>query len=272
MRSDAENSQIHGATRRRATSKERSAAVPVGAPGVLIGVLGGMGPAATLDFLGKIIAATPAGRDQDHIPVAVWSNPRIADRNKALLVPGSPSPAADLQYGARQLETLGASFLAIACNTAHHWHAEIQRAVAVPVLHIADLAVAALGKAGHPPGTPVGLLCSDGTLASGYYDVRLEKAGFTVVRPTSDMQTRMMAAIHAVKIADLKRAGELSRRLADEFRSAGAAVLLLGCTELPIALGNDTQSLPSCLDATACLAEACVARATALAAPQSAEA
>ena len=229
----------------------------------LIGVLGGMGPAATLDFLAKILAATPVSRDQDHIPVAVWSDPRIPDRNKAILDPDNfPSPAPDLQHGARKLEGVGADFIAIACNTAHHWHDAIQAAVSIPVLQIADIAVSRLTAAGHGPGTMVGLMCSDGTLGSGYYDRRLEAAGFSILRPTAAMQVRMMAAIYAVKVGDMVRAEDLSRALAREFLAAGASVLLVACTELPIALGPDMDRLP-CLDATVCLAEACVDRALA---------
>ncbi|MDQ0391542.1 aspartate/glutamate racemase family protein [Labrys monachus] len=265
MRNDAQDGPPGQSGMRPADGGEGWAVIRGRAPEVLVGVLGGMGPAATLDFLDKLIAATPAERDQDHIPVTVWSNPRIPNRNRALLEPGSPSPGPDLQYGVRQLEAQGASFIAIACNTAHHWHAEMQAAVSIPILHIADIAVAALREAGHLPGTAVGLMCSDGTLASGYYDTRLAEAGFAVIRPTDDMQRRMMTAIYAVKVADLTLAGRLSRELAKEFAAAGAGVLLLACTELPVALANDLCGLPSCIDATLCLARACVARAAALA-------
>jgi aspartate racemase len=240
----------------------KAAAEPGKPPRVLIGILGGMGPAATADFLEKLIAATPAKSDQDHLPVTVWSNPRIPNRNDALLVPGSPSPAADLQYGVRQLERQGASFIAIACNTAHHWHAEMQSAVSIPVLHIADIAIAALRDGGHRAGTAVGLMCSDGTLASGYYDHRLEAAGFKVVRPSSDMQKRVMQAVYAVKAGDMKHARDLSLALSHEFVTAGAAVLLLACTELPLALAGDLAQLPPYIDATVSLARACVAAAS----------
>jgi aspartate racemase len=236
-------------------------AVPGTPPQVLVGILGGMGPAATADFLEKLIAATPAKRDQDHLPVAIWSNPRIPNRNDALLVPGSPSPAADLQFGVRQLEAQGASFIAIPCNTAHHWHAEMQSAVSIPILHIADIAIAALREGGHRPGTSVGLMCSDGTLASGYYDQRLAAAGFKVVRPTEDMQKRVMRAVYAVKSAEMKLARDLSLALCREFVAAGAEVLLLACTELPVALANDLRDLPPHIDATVSLAQACVAKA-----------
>jgi aspartate racemase len=230
----------------------------------LIGVLGGMGPAATLDFVGKILAATPAALDQDHIPVAVWSDPRIPNRNLAILDPERhPSPSPALQAGARKLEELGADFIAIACNTAHHWHDDVQGAVRVPVLHIADIAVARLAAARQGAASRVGLMCSDGTLGSGYYDRRLRSAGVTVLRPTAAMQARMMEAIYAVKTGVMAKAEDMSRVLAREFLGMGADVLLVACTELPLALGPDMHSLP-CLDATVCLAEACVERALAL--------
>jgi aspartate racemase len=239
----------------------KTADIPGKPPRVLVGILGGMGPAATADFLEKLIAATPADRDQDHLPVAIWSNPRIPNRNDALLVPGSPSPVADLQFGVRQLEMLGASFIAIACNTAHHWHAEMQSAVSIPILHIADIAIASLREGGQRPGASVGLMCSDGTLASGYYDNRLEAAGFKVVRSTNDMQKRVMRAVYAVKSGDLKLATDLSLQLSREFVAAGADVLLLACTELPVALAGHLELLPPHIDATVSLARACVAKA-----------
>jgi aspartate racemase len=256
--------EIHSGSAPVPLTEQAGATGVTGSRNPLVGVLGGMGPAATLDFLAKILAATPAAQDQDHIPVAVWSDPRIPNRNLAILEPERhPSPAPDLQAGARRLEGLGADFIAIACNTAHHWHDDIQGAVAIPVLHIADIAVARLAATGHRPGTRVGLMCSDGTLGSGYYDRRLQAAGYPVLRPTTDMQRRMMEAIYAVKVDAMALAARLSRELAREFLALGAEVLLVACTELPLALGPDMHALP-CLDATVCLAEACVARALAV--------
>lgn len=221
-----------------------------------------MGPAATVDFLAKIIAATPAQRDQDHVPVVVWSDPRIPERNAAILDPaGNPSPVAALRHGARQLQAAGATFIAIACNTAHHWHADIQHAVTIPVLHIADIAVAALRDRGCPPDSAVGLMVTNGTLASGYYAARLERAGFTPIVPAAEVQADIAASILAVKRADLDLARRLASGAARKLHGAGAAILLLGCTELPIALRADSQN-PPVLDATTCLAEACVRLAT----------
>ena len=141
----------------------------------------------------------------------------------------------------------------------------MQSAVSIPILHIADIAVAALREAGHAAGTAIGLMCSDGTLASGYYDQRLEAAGFQVIRPTKDMQARMMQAIYAVKVADIEHARDLSLQLSEEFVAAGAAVLLLACTELPVALDGHMERRPPHIDATVSLARACVARALAVA-------
>jgi aspartate racemase len=127
-----------------------------------IGILGGMGPAATVDFLTKIVAATPAHCDQEHIPVIVWSDPRTPDRTLALLNPDSPSPVPALRDGAMALEKAGADFIAIACNTAHHWHHCIQKATTIPVLHIADVAVDELARTEVRAGGAIGLMGTNG--------------------------------------------------------------------------------------------------------------
>ncbi len=230
----------------------------------LIGILGGMGPAATNDFIAKIVAATPARSDQDHFPLAVWSNPRIPDRNKAIFDPKRfPSPSPDLQAGARKLQELGSDFIAIACNTAHHWHAEIQGAVRIPVLHIADVACLRLAAMGLGQGDGVGLLCTEGTRRSGYYDARLRQAGLRVLYPDEAGQARMMQAVYAIKRGEMEPARAIALEAARALAAADIQALLIACTELPIVLAGDSLPLP-CLDATNCLAEACVATATAI--------
>lgn len=226
-----------------------------------LGVLGGMGPAATVDFVRKVIAATPASRDQDHVPMVVWSDPRIPDRTNALLNQDGSSPVTMLQQGARGLEAAGCGFIAIACNTAHHWHSDIQKVVAVPVLHIADAAIAALLLTGGDRGRRVALMCTDGTLASGFYDRRLRAAGFDVTVPPETVQAGIMAAIQAVKAGDRDTGRKLATSAAAELLNAGADILLLGCTELPIVMDEACSGLPL-LDATEIFARACVARAT----------
>ncbi len=229
---------------------------------LIIGVLGGLGPAATIDFLAKIVAATPASRDQDHLPVVVWSDPRIPDRTAALLHPDRPQPDRDMCRGARQLAAMGAGLIAIPCNTAHHWHAEIQRAVRVPVLHIADAVLAELPQAGLSDGAGIGLLCTSGTLRAGFYATRLSGAGYRLCVPDGSAQAEVDAAIAAVKAGNLDAGRALAQEAARKLATQGADALLLGCTELPLVLDASNAGL-FLIDATAALARACVRQATA---------
>ena len=103
----------------------------------VIGILGGMGPEATLDCFGKIIKNTPAKTDREHIRVVIDSNPGIPDRIAAILGDGeSPVPA--LVAGCRGLEKAGADFIIIPCVTVHFFLSEIQAQAHLPILSIFD--------------------------------------------------------------------------------------------------------------------------------------
>src|SRR5215210_2830189 len=124
----------------------------------LLGVLGGMGPMATADFFRKLIEETPAERDEDHVPVVVYSVPQIPDRVGAI-THGTESPLPQMIAGIMALRKLEVGCVAIACNTAHHWYEELQRASGIPILHIADAACDELRKRGSAPR--VGLLATE---------------------------------------------------------------------------------------------------------------
>ena len=133
----------------------------------MLGVLGGMGPMATIDFLGKVTEATPALRDQDHLDIITVSAASIPDRTAAILGRG-PDPLPELLGALRRLERAGASVVAIPCNTAHRWHASLQAATALPILHIVDALAEALGNL-HVGTGRIGLLATDGMIAAGLY-------------------------------------------------------------------------------------------------------
>src|SRR5690606_27665809 len=139
----------------------------------MLGILGGMGPEATSDILAKIIRLTPAHRDQDHIPILVRCVPQIPDRTEALLGLG-PSPEAALVRGAASLHGAGAEVLAIACNTAHHWYDQVCIAFDGPVVHIAEAVADELKPQGH--GQTIGLMATQGAVASGFHRRALEQA------------------------------------------------------------------------------------------------
>ena len=220
-----------------------------------LGVLGGMGPLATVDFLGKIVALTPARRDQDHLPMLVRFCPEVPDRTAALCG-GGPSPLPGLVAAARALEASGADCLAMPCNTAHAWHAQVQRSVAIPVLHIVDATVQKLGSLAY--SGPVGLLATNGTLASGIYPSR---AGHSVgwLTPDAEMQEfSVMRGIRAVKAGDVAEGARLLRDAAQALIDRGAASIVMACTEIPIAMSGQSAGVPL-VDPGTALAKACLA-------------
>src|SRR4051812_8597528 len=113
----------------------------------MLGVLGGIGPMATVDFMSKVVQNTPAARDQDHIPMVVCSAVDIPDRTAAILGEGAdPFPA--MRDALRRLEAVGARCIAIPCNTAHHWHAALQAETSARILHIVDVVAGTLIREG----------------------------------------------------------------------------------------------------------------------------
>ena len=221
-----------------------------------IGILGGMGPAAAIDLQAKVLAATPATTDREHLPVVVWNVPQVPDRVAAVLGRG-PSPVPEMLAGARALEVAGCEAFAVACNTAHHWADELAAGVGIPLLHIADAAVAALARL---PARPmrVGLLATRGTLASGFFAERLARQGFEWLVPTEEEQDRLVAeAIARVKAGDAAGARAPFEAAARALAARGAEAILLGCTELPIAAEGARLPVPV-LDASRALAEALV--------------
>ena len=230
------------------------------APGVL-GVLGGMGPLATLDFMHKLLAATPAATDQEHVPVVMSSIPQVPDRTAAFRGEGaSPLPA--MIASGRRLVDAGAGLIVIPCNTAHLWYEPVRQALGLPMLHLVDAALEdALACTG--PGGHIGLLATDATIASGLYLNRGPAgAGGPAIHwllPTaSEMVEQVMPGIAAVKAGDRVRAAALLGATAQALARRGAQALVLGCTEIPLVLTGDDAPVPL-IDATAALARRSVA-------------
>lgn len=221
----------------------------------ILGVLGGMGPLATVDFLQKLIEETPAQRDQDHIPVIVYSVPQMPDRPPAI-TGGGVSPLPHMLDGIHALKRAGATGIAIACNTAHFWYDDLAAQGGVPILHIADAACDALAAG----VTHVGLLATDGTLAAGFYQKRLAALGKAcLICGEEEQRTRVLPAIDLVKRNELARAHALALHGARHLLERGAQTIVVGCTELPLALDYKASSIAAqCVDATRALARACV--------------
>lgn len=201
----------------------------------LLGVLGGMGPLATLDFLRRLLEATPAQSDQQQIPTVVWNVPQIADRQKALAGTG-PSPLPQLLHAVEKLNQAGASHIAIPCNTAHHWYDALSEASSAPVLHIVDATLDTLSQAEEKPQR-VGVIATKGTLDAGWYQERLAAQSIEVVVPTPEELVRwFVPGCYAVKRGALVEGGELLALQANALFARGAQKLVLACTEVPVAL------------------------------------
>jgi aspartate racemase len=205
--------------------------------GPLVGILGGMGPAATADFYNKLIAVTPAATDQEHLRVIVWADPSVPDRSLAITGDGE-DPTPQLIAGARQLARAGASFYVVACNGAHAFLPRVRQEVDLEYLSIIEVTadyVSSLPYARH-----AGLLATDATLQSDLYQSALCKAGVTPVVPSADDQRTVMETIYAVKAGRLhqdQRAAlaDVAARMVD----SGADVVIAACTEIPLAIADD---------------------------------
>jgi aspartate racemase len=225
-----------------------------------IGVLGGMGPAATADFYQKIVAATPAKRDQDHPRAVILSDPQIPDRTAAIFGRG-PDPTPALIAAAQVLVQMGADFIAIPCVTAHHFHAALQGAVAVPVLHIVEETAEALA-AECPALRRFGLLATTGTLRTGLFEAHFAPRGMRLLTPDPSVQeTAVMPAVYGVKTGEpIPAACRRIREAAEHLIARGAQAIVAGCTEVPLILQPEGLPVPL-VDPTAILARAAVRRA-----------
>ena len=225
----------------------------------MIGVLGGMGPLATADFFNKVIAATAAASDTDHVPLLIQSDPRIPPRPPAILG-GGTSPLPALMAGRDRLIAAGALSLAMPCNTAHYWYADLARDCPVPFLSIVDAVFDELAVE-VPNGVKVGLIATQAAMTAQIFDKRLVAQGYSVLLPSeADMQARVSPAISLVKGGQPGQAAPLLEAAIRSLIARGASRIILACTETPVALeAVKSPLLAQCIDPTAALARLCVA-------------
>ncbi len=223
-----------------------------------IGVLGGLGPAATVDFLDQLVRLTPARCDQDHIPVVAAFLPQVPDRSAAILGEG-PDPLPALVDGIDLLQRGGVDLVAIPCNTSHHWYTPLCERARVPVLHIARACVERLRL---PPGTPVLVLATRGVQRSGFYRTALREAGLQPVEPDAlAVQADVDRCIAQVKAGDPAAAGRSLTRVLRRAAGEGLSCVVLGCTELPLAARHCDAAGLTLMDSTRALAEAAIKQA-----------
>jgi aspartate racemase len=224
-----------------------------------IGILGGMGPEATLDCFARIIKKTPAQTDQQHLRVVIDSNPKVPDRTAAITGKGA-SPVPILVAGCRSLQSAGADFIIIPCVSAHFYLDEIQQQIELPILSIYD-AVGEIIAGDHPQIKTVGLMGTTGTNNGGLFQKRLAADGIKTVVADENHQAKVMATIYDIKNSQPARTkAEITSDLvaaAESLISKGATGIIAGCTEIPLALKQKDLAVPY-FDALTILARAAI--------------
>ncbi len=207
-----------------------------------IGILGGMGPLATVDLFRKIVDLCDCKTDQEHPRVLIDSNTNAPDRSPAILR-GGPSPLSDMVRSALTLERGGADVLIMGCNTAHYYYDEIVPYVRIPFLNMIEETAKVAKEKGYET---VALMCTDGTTRSGVYHKEFEKYGIRILTLNERDQEITLDMIHEGVKAGLKTwdTAEVERIVRD-FAAAGAQAVILGCTELPVAFSQ--YEVDSCL-------------------------
>jgi aspartate racemase len=222
----------------------------------IIGILGGMGPEATADLFYRIIKATTVKRDQDHPRTIIYSNSKVPDRTPAILGDG-PSPLPEMVKAARALETAGADFIIIPCNTAHHFIGELRGSVGIPILHMIELTAKKVGRE-LPRVKRAGLIATVGTFKSGIYDKGFYGQGIEIIVPHADLQRASMEAIYEhIKTGDLEGGRKIVLKVAKNLVNRGAQAVICGCTEISLVLKDGDLAVPV-IDPLQILAETAV--------------
>jgi aspartate racemase len=226
----------------------------------IVGILGGLGPAATVDIFDKIISHTPASCDQEHIRIIIENNPQIPDRTANLQNRGE-DPSLAMLATAQKLKESGADVIIIPCNTAHAFWEKVKEHIDIPVLSMIE-ETALFIKKNYPDCKHVGLLATSGTVGTGLYAEALQRHSLTAVNPDAGSQENLvMEAIYGqggIKAGNTTGLPyEQLKTAAEELIEKGAQAIILGCTEIPLVLKNGQLPVPL-IDASEVLAKAAV--------------
>ena len=218
-----------------------------------LGIIGGLGPLATAQFLRLVTQLTQAEKDQDHIEIVLYSRPAIPDRTAFILGESMDSPEGDLVSLAVALEQAGAEVIAVPCFTAFHFYDAMQRAVNVPIINPIEESVRILKAQGIQAA---GIMATDGALRGRLYQDRLAAAGIKAILPDAPGQKTVMDIIYK----GIKKGGTVDTDafevVAASLRAAGAETILLACSELSLVYPDGAP--PGYVDVLAVLASCAV--------------
>ncbi len=216
------------------------------------GILGGMGPEATVDLMQRIISLTPALDDADHVRCIVDNNPKVPSRIKAIIEGHGEDPGPCMADMGRRLESWGADFLVIACNTAHYYYPAVNQATDIPVIHLVGLVTDHLIQ-NFPDHKNIGILASPAVAMTGLYTEKFSPKGLFDIWPDKNFQDQMLDVIKSVKKGDtgpkvVAKYQEVCSHLAEK----GATLAVVACTELS---ALDSELPISAVDAAQVLAQ-----------------
>jgi aspartate racemase len=229
----------------------------------IIGILGGMGPEATIDLFTKIVKGTKVKTDQDHLRIMIDNNPKIPDRTLAIQRKG-PSPLTQLIRSAKLLENAGADFIVIPCVTAHHFFEPLQKRVKIPFLHLVEETVKYI-QTRLKGIRKIGLIATTGTIQTGLFQKAFSNHVIELILPTPEVQKKwVMEAIYGKKGIKVIGPSDNSKRLilkaSESLIKQGAQAIIAGCTEIPLVLKEGDLSVPV-IDPISILANAAVKKA-----------
>ncbi|WP_375749318.1 aspartate/glutamate racemase family protein [Vibrio sp. HN007] len=220
----------------------------------MLGILGGMGPMATVDFVKRVVEKSPARSDQEHIPMIISNNPIIPDRTKCIMENGE-DPLNTMLNNLMSLKDSGATKVVIPCNTAHYWLNKLNK-TNVPFISIID---AVIQEASDRKMNTIGILATTATVKTGIYADAISQAGMDSIVPSETEQEQVMEGIYAVKAGDIEKGKALMEPVFDKLIEQGADGVILGCTEIPLAFDNIAEhKKEKALDSLDLLANKCV--------------
>ncbi len=198
-----------------------------------LGVIGGLGPAASSFFYSNLIRHTKASCDQEHIDTIILSHATTPDRTKAIVSGKTDEVVNSLEKDIKILEELGVSNIAIPCNTSHYFYDELQRSTKVPIINMVKESVKYIVDRDSTV-KKIGIMGTDGTIGTGIFDKECEKLGVEAVHPSIDRQKDVMHIIYNEIKKGLPGSKERFEKVVEELRNQGCGYVLLACTELSV--------------------------------------
>jgi aspartate racemase len=217
----------------------------------IVGVIGGMGPEATLDLFYKIIKNTKAERDQDHIHLIIDNHPQIPDRTSFLMGKGE-NPLPYILKSAKKLENFGVSAICMPCNTAHYFEEDIKNEIKVPFISIVQSVLEEI-KENYKEIKNIGLIATKGTIIGKVYENPLKKEGYNLII-LENLIDEIMEIIYSIKGGKIKENSKKFEKILKEYKKVNSEIVIAGCTEIPLILPYIETDLPI-IDSTLSLAK-----------------